>query len=97
MAVLKEKMLISQFVYNIAAKFQGQNSCFQGQGIQWNYIINIPFYYYVMQAEVRNPKGRVTDQKYLYLRLYTSLLKNSKSNSHVSKVDEFKKAFSHTV
>ena len=34
MAVFKEEILISQHVYNIAAKFQQQNSCFQGYGIQ---------------------------------------------------------------
>ena len=37
MAVLKEDFLISQHVYNIAANFQLQNSCFQGWGIQWRY------------------------------------------------------------
>ena len=42
--------------------------------------------------------ARLTNRKYLYLRLYTSLLKNSKSNSHVSEVNEFEKAISmHTV
>ena len=50
-----------------------------------------------MQAEVRNPKLRLTNRKYLHLRLYTSLLEKSKSNSHVSEVEEFKKAISHTV
>ena len=30
MAVLKEEILIYQHVYNIAAKFQRQHSCFQG-------------------------------------------------------------------
>ena len=30
MAVLKEEILISQHVYNIAEKFQRQHPCFQG-------------------------------------------------------------------
>ena len=34
MAVLKEEILISQHVYNIAEKFQRQHSCFHGYGIQ---------------------------------------------------------------
>ena len=50
-----------------------------------------------MQAEVRNPKWRFTNRKYLYLALYTSLLKNSKSNSHIAEVNGFEKAIYHTV
>ena len=88
---IEEEILITSQLYNIAAKFQPRNSCFQRYGIQQGY-----FPYYVMQAEVRNPKWRVTNRKYLYFGLYTSLLKNSKSNSHASEVNEFKQASPHT-
>ena len=60
MAVLKEEILISQHIYNIADKLQRQNPCFQGWGIHWRY-----FQYCVTQAEVINSRWRLTKPEIL--------------------------------
>ena len=67
MAAQKDEVLISQQVYNIAAKFQQRHPCFWGWGIQRSY-----FPYSVMQADIKNPRWRLTNRKYLYLSLYTT-------------------------
>ena len=46
---------ISQPVHNVALRFQRLYLCFQGPGIQWSYSS-----YCVMQAEVINPRWRLT-------------------------------------
>ena len=46
---------ISAYVYNIAAKFQRQNSCFQGWGIQWRY------YPYKFQLASQNKENNFTE------------------------------------
>ena len=56
MAGSQTEILISQLVHNVATKFQRLYPCFQGLEIQWNY-----FWYCVMQAEVRNPRWRLTN------------------------------------
>ena len=56
MAAHKPEILISQPVHNVAAKFQRLYSCFQGSGIQWSFSL-----YCVMQAEVKNPRWRLTN------------------------------------
>ena len=62
MAVLKEEILISQHLYNIAAKFQRLYPCFQSLEIQKNYSLSC-----VMQAEGRNPRWRLINKKYSFL------------------------------
>ena len=47
--------------------------------------------------EVRIPRWRLINRKYLYSSLYTTKLQNSNSNFHIFKVDKFNEAISHTM
>ena len=61
--------------------------CFQGQQFQWRYLL-----YSVVKAEIKNSRWWLTNKKYLYLSLYTTLLHNSNCDSHVFKFDNFNEA-----
>ena len=50
-----------------------------------------------MQAADRNPRWRLTNRKYLYLRLNTTLQKNSNGDKYVYKVEKFNEDISNTV
>ena len=67
MVAHKEEVLISQQVYSIAGQFQQKHPCLKVD--EFNKAI---FPYYVMQAEIKNPRWRLTNRKYLYLSLYTT-------------------------
>ena len=53
-------ILISQPVHNVASRFRRLYLYFEGPGIQWSY-----FPFCVMQAEIRNPRWRLTKKEIL--------------------------------
>ena len=50
-----------------------------------------------MQAEIINPRWRLTNRKYLYISLYTSLLHNYNDYSHVFQVHDVNEAILYIV
>ena len=50
-----------------------------------------------MQAEIINPRWRLTNRKYLYINLYTSLLHNYNDYSHVFQVHDVDEAILYIV
>ena len=97
MAAHKPEILISQPVYNITAKFKFQiNWCYKHvfRGCE---IPLSDFLHRVTQADISNPKWRVTNRKYLYLSLCTILPRNSNNYTYVFEVQEFNEAILYFV
>jgi hypothetical protein len=60
------EILVSQFVYKIATKFQRLSPSFRDPGTNWRYCGYCP-----VAAEAENPRRRQLNRKYLHLGLYS--------------------------